>query len=230
MEHWNIDDASPWISGDLDQWNKVLSHRIPVLYRRNSALFEQGEPAEHFFIIKSGRVRITALHESGMEQQFYFALSGCLIGGGMEGKTYSSSAIAIVDSFAYCVPYAEMMSYCQNDWSLTQLLIQDLVRKQNIYRHHVISLSFHQAVHRVATALLHLCQEFGQEQMDGTVWIKNRFTCQDISNLISISRVTVNIVLRKMINTGILARKGSYYFVLDIDALEELTHRNSTLN
>ena len=222
-----IQSTSPWVSGELSKWDSVISGRVPVLYRKNSFLFEQGSPSDYFYIVKSGRVRITAFHESGLEQQFYFALSGCLLGGScIEGKIYTSSAIAIVDTWVYRIFYKDMLQMCQKDWDLTQILMQDLIRKQGIYRQHVISLSFHQAVHRVAATLIDLSHQFGETLPDGGIVIRNRFTHQDISNLISVSRVTVNTITKKMTDRQILSKYDKYILVTNMDALEHLASGN----
>lgn len=218
-----IKDTSPWISGDLKKWDVLIAELTPVQYRKNTFLFMQGELYRNFYIVKSGRVRIFLSHESGVEQQLYFALEGCMLSGSFDpDKMHACSATAIVDSWVYRIPCAKMYEMCKENWTISELLIQDLVRKQGIYRQHITSFAFYEAVQRISVSLVHLASQYGERDADGNVMIDIRFTWQDLSNLVGVSRVTVNTITKKMMDNNIVSKQEKRLIILDMKSLEGL--------
>ena len=217
------DESSPWIHLDLSYWEDLLQDQIPRLYRKKTFLFQHGDPAEHVFIIKSGRVRITSYNADGNEKQLYIGETGSICGelDCIQNQLYNASAFAIVDSQVYCLPYKVFEKRLRNNWSLTKKLMQMLCRKNNIFMEQILELSFTQSVQRVARILLNIAAEYGQDLPDGSVRIGIRFTHQDIATMINTSRVTTNNIINDFSEKGIIFREGGYYILKDTARLND---------
>jgi CRP/FNR family transcriptional regulator len=211
------DESSPWIHLDISYWEDLLDDQIPRLYRKKTFLFQHEDPPEYAFIIKSGRVRITSYHSDGNEKQLYIGEAGSICGelDCIQNQPHKASAIAIVDSQVFCLPYKVLENRLRNNWSLTKKLMQVMCRKNHIFMEQILELSFNQAEQRVAKILLNIAAEYGQDQPDGSVRISIRFTHQDIATMINISRVTTNNVINGFSEKGIIAREGGYYILKD---------------
>jgi hypothetical protein len=67
--------------------------------------------------------------------------------------------------------------------------------------------------HRLARALLHLGEKYGEETPGGTL-IRLRLTHEDLANLIGATRETVTTQLNKFERMGLLNRKGRQLIVI----------------
>ncbi|MCL1959725.1 MAG: Crp/Fnr family transcriptional regulator [Spirochaetes bacterium] len=217
------DESSPWIHMDISYWEDLLSAQIPRLYRKKTFLFQHGDKPEHVFIIKSGRVRITSYCIDGNEKQLYIGEAGSICGeiDCIQNHPYNASAIAIVDSEIFCLPYKVLENQMRNNWSLTKKLMQVICQKNLIFMEQIMELSFDQSKQRVARILLNIAAEYGQDLPDGSVRIGIKFTHQDIATMINTSRVTTNNVINSFSEEGIIIKEGGYYILKDIVGLND---------
>ena len=216
-------EKSPWIHLDLSYWENLLTDQTPRLYRKKTFLFQNGDAADYVYIIKSGRVRVTYYGEDGNEKQLYIGEAGSICGelDCIQNQPYNASALAIVDSEVFCLPYKILENQLQKNWSLTKKLMQVICRKSYIFTEQILELSFNQSAQRVARILLNIAAEYGQDMPDGGVRIKIKFTHQDIATMINISRVTTNNIINDFCDKGIIAREEGYYILKDTAKLQD---------
>jgi CRP/FNR family transcriptional regulator len=206
-------------------WSDLLQDKIPRLYKKKAFLFQHGDNPESFFIIKSGRVRITSYHPAGGEKQLYVAETGAIFGelACIQNAPYAVSAVAIVDSMVYCLPFKLLETKMQNDWALTKRVMQVMCRKSHVFIEQVLELSFNLSIERVARILLNIAAQYGQARPDGSVRISIKFTHQDVASMINTSRVTTSNIFNAFTEQGLIARDGGHYVLKDLEKLKAYT-------
>lgn len=216
-------ETSPWIANDLSVWKDIIHGRTPALYRKNSFLFHQGDPAAFAYIIQSGRVRITCFHPEGMEKQLYIAECGCICGESASicGHPHFASALAIVDTLIYKISAGELVAQMKKNWPLNLVVFQSVGRKNTVFQNQVLQLSFLQAIQRVAHLLLNLCHQYGSSSSDGCR-ISIHFTHSDAALMINASRVTVSNIFNLLTEHGYLLKKDGNFIVTNLDFMEQL--------
>ena len=231
MQKTWAEETSPWINMDLSCWEALIRDRKTVFFRKKAFLFHQDDPAAAVYIVRSGRIRITSYQVDGEEKQFYIAEKGCLIGEAscILKHPHSTSALAIVDTEVYCIPQAELEESMKADWELTRTVMRTMCRKNSISFNQVLELSFTQSVQRVAQLLIHLCNQYGIKEDNGSVRINIRFTHQDVSSMINTSRVTVSNVFSLFAEEKIMEKINGSFVVADIKVLEDLASGKSEL-
>jgi CRP/FNR family transcriptional regulator len=216
-------ETSPWIRLDLSFWDEIIGTHCPKLYRKNTFLFQQGDPPDYVYIIKSGRVRITSYQLEGGEKQLYIAETGAMCGelACIQHSPYTVSAVTIVDSHVYCLPYVSLEKYIDTHAAFAKKLMHILCRKSHIFMEQVLELSFNPSFQRVARILLNIADQYGKIYPDQHIHITIKFTHQDVANMINTSRVTVSNVFNSFSSAGIISREQGYYILKDINKLKE---------
>lgn len=215
-------DYSPWVRGHMHIWKDLTEGRKPVPFKKNMALFHQGEPAQFFYIVESGSIRITFYQKDGAEKQICMVEHGALLGEAaciME-KVHLTTAVAAVDSAVYIIPWHEAKQKMKDNWDLNQSVTMTLCRKEFILFYQVMALSFSDAMQRIAQVLINLAHEYGVTTEAGLL-IPVRFTQQDIANLTSLSRVTVSNILNYFAAREILTRDSGHFVLHDLEMLQQ---------
>lgn len=214
--------ASPWISDSLERWSILTEGRKLIRIKKETSLYHQGDPFDLVYLIHSGRVRITSYQTDGSERQLYIAEKGSLIGENsfVLRQPHTSSAVAIVDSLVYAIPYAELSDLLQKNFSLCQNVMQMICRKHNILYSQLLEKSFSQSLRRISQVLLNLVKQYGEPTPQG-VRIGIRFTHQDVANITGISRVTVSNTLNRLADEGVLGRQDGLYLLYNLPQLRQ---------
>ncbi|QQO10885.1 Crp/Fnr family transcriptional regulator [Breznakiella homolactica] len=223
-EDFTVTGTSPWIHIDLSYWDDLTRDRLPQLFRKKSFLYHQDEMPEYVYIIKSGRVRVTSYRSEGEEKQLYIAEQGAMCGefACIQNHPHDASAVAIVDSMVYCIPYQVVEKHMRGDWTMAQKVMRVICRKSNIFLGQILELSFDQSLQRVARILLDIAAQYGEKRPDGSVLITIKFTHQDIASMINTSRVTASNIFNDFLEKGTISRENGYYSLRDPGELESL--------
>lgn len=223
MEYTWGDVQSPWLHGDISCWDALISGSELRKYKKKSFLYHEGEESEAAYVVAKGRFVVSTYHSDGSEKQICVVETGAVCGEGdcISGMPYSFSTIAIVDSEVYRIPAAELMRRIDQNPQLTRRLLEYGIRRSQLLRQHVITLSFEQASRRIAQTLLHIGRLYGKETSNGQC-LEIKFTKNDIAGMVGTSRVTASSELSKMEQSGILIRKDGYYIITDVKAMSEI--------
>lgn len=219
----NPDETSPWIHTDLDCWSILTHGRVPYPFKKNTILFHQEDPSGLIYIVRSGRIRITSYQKNGAEKQLYIAEQGTLFGecASMMRHPHVASAVAIVDSMIYVIPYTDVETAMNGNWDLNTRVLNMLCRKNSVLLKQVVELSFSDSLQRIAQVLINLGREYGHPEAEG-LRISIRFTHQDVANLTNTSRVTVSNAFNLFSSRGIITKQEGRYALLELDSLHQI--------
>lgn len=212
--------TNPWVKLSPDEWGSLTEGLYPTRFDKNMVIYHQGDILRFAFIVKSGRVRLSYYSEAGEEKGILIAEENCMFGeaAALPGYPTYYTATAIVDCELYLVPIPKLISTIQTDSDFALKLIMLMARKMRIYSAQEIELSFTEAYTRTCHALLYIADVYGKPTDEG-ILIRNRFTHQELANMIHTSRVSVANVFSELTKCGIIARRDGHYIILKPDEL-----------
>ena len=223
---------SPWIHGDAAEagyWSDLFAGAESRLILHGETLYRQGDDPFGVYSVISGRLNVSSLHPDGSEKQLYVAEEGSICGEVevLSGTPRGATATAIVDTEVQVLSGDSFLSRIMSDVSLMRLVLDYCVRKENMLKYQVTSLSFDSAASRISQLLLSLSYLYGEDDEDGRV-LDVRFTKAEMASMAGTSRVTTSNVLMSMEKDGILLRRGGHYVIRDLAALREMAGVIST--
>lgn len=178
----------------------VIFESMPMIrvFNKGSMIYSQGDDAECFYYLKSGRVRIFISDENGSEKTVSVAEGGAIIG-----------EAAFFDSLPR-ISSARAITRCETV-SVTKNVLTDIIRRSpssafEIFRMQaqtirllsaqVDSISFISAKKRLSN-LLHDCIEREKN-------LSVKMTHEEIASYIGVSRITVSRLIGELASDGII--------------------------
>lgn len=220
---------SPWIMQNIDLWSSLTKKSETVVFKREEIVYEVGDQMECVYIVKNGRVRLTSLGSSGNEQIFMFMEQGSMFGetGYFERGLHATRAVSICHTELYCVPLPVFREQLDCDLSFCHNVLALYSQKLNLLIGRMESLAFSDTYIRTAQIFLDLIEMYGTHTEEG-YRIEVTVTHQNIANLVNSTRVTINKIIRRMEQEGILMRGRKYYTIVSVDALREIVNSQYT--
>jgi CRP-like cAMP-binding protein len=126
-----------------------------VMLKKGEVLFEQGESATHFFIVRSGKMKMLTYNEEGRE-----FVQGYFVEGNSFGEPpffnhmpYPASAVAVIDSEVWKCPYDQFIRLLRENFAVhlwvTQVLSGRLIYKSIM----LMEIAVEEADHRLTTII-----------------------------------------------------------------------------
>jgi CRP-like cAMP-binding protein len=208
---------------------KWLSSAVTRRLKRGETLARQGEPAQHFYVVDTGLLKLTQLTADGRETIVRFVGPAEPFGGvvALEGASYPVTALAAESTTvrAWAAP------------ALAQLLLRFPRVRANVMREmaahmtdamtRVQELSTQRVPQRLAHTLLRLMRQCGQQTADGML-IPYALTRQELADLTGTTLYTVSRTLSEWNSSGIVRSRGRHLLVPSATRLEALAGSERT--
>lgn len=219
-EHFSNQIANPWLKLADDKWNVLTEGLYPTRFDKNTIIYYQGDFLHFAFIVKSGRVRLGYYSDRGEEKGILIAEKNCMFGeaAALPGYPTYYTATAIVDCELYLIPVSRLMTAIRTNSDVAVELIMLMARKMRIYSAQEVELSFTETYTRTCHALLYIADTYGKQTQKGIV-LQNKFTHQELANMIHASRVSVANVFSELTRNGVIQKENGYYVIKKLDAL-----------
>lgn len=194
--HW-LTNVSLFQSLEPDDRARIAAlfheHRL----QRGEYLFHEGDPGDHFYIIKAGAFKIVRTAADGREQILDILVDGDVLGemAMVEvGEVRSASAVALDPTSVLALRKTELIALLHEYPSISLKLLALLSQRLRNANRHLEDLVFLDSRRRVVKTLWQLAQEHGVTETQGQR-IALRLTHQDLAGLAGTSRETVTRVL-----------------------------------
>lgn len=177
-------------------WEVLEQKETPRLYPGNQMIYRQGEVAERFYYLKSGKVRISISSENGQEKTLTLLTPGNIFGEAafFDGLPRVSSARTLEKSQIIPVSRELLLNCFRDEPMLAFQLLHLLSKTVRMLSNQVDHMTFLQADRRIAKILTELSGGVRDQPI--------ACSHEDLASMAGVSRVTVSRVL------GELARKG----------------------
>ncbi|VVN74945.1 Crp/Fnr family transcriptional regulator [Pseudomonas fluorescens] len=203
-----------------EQLDELMSTSHLLSIDKGEPLFRQGEPADSFYFVIAGAVKIYRLTPDGQEKVFEvigdrqtFAEAMML----MDTPNYVASAEAICPTQLYRLSNNTYMRLLQSNSRLTFALLGKLCVRLHQRVNEIETLSLKNATHRVVRYLL--------TQLVRQQTLNNQFELpmakQLIAGHLSIQPETFSRIIRRLIDENIITQDGRQIAILDRLRLEQ---------
>lgn len=195
--HRNLVVSLPMFARMSDsEIDTILANASSRLYAPGMAVFEQGQSADHFFVLLSGRLRVTHLNPDGQQTVVRMVNPGDLFGiaRALRRHDYPGTATAVVDSVALQWPMTMWDELVSQFPSIAVNVMQAIGQRLQEAHARVQELSTEEVERRVAHAVLRLAEQAGKA--DGkAVRIDFPVSRQDIAEMTGTTLHTVSRIL-----------------------------------
>ncbi len=184
---------------------RIVDRSYPSQKTAGEFFFNEGEPAEEFFVLTGGRVKLTQVTPEGHQVVLRLAGPGDAFGGaGAFGEpTYPITAEALEPSSALTWSSATMRQLLETEPTVTLNAVHFVAaRLHDLQRRHR-ELMTERVERRVARALLRLVQDAGR-RVDAGVEIDFPVSRQDIAEMTGTTLFTVSRLLSGWEERGIV--------------------------
>jgi CRP/FNR family transcriptional regulator, cyclic AMP receptor protein len=174
-----------------------------ILLVKGEPVFQEGDRARSFFIVRSGKIRMVNYNEDGREFVQGLFASGESFGEPpfFAGGIYPASAEAMEASEVWKIPKAKFLQLLRENFEIHLALVQTLCTRL-IYKSTMLSeLAIEEAEHRIVTLLRHLA---AANEPAGSTPIRLPFTRQQIGDMTGLRVETVIRTIKALEQKGIL--------------------------
>ncbi len=200
------------------KWDVLEKSHTPHRYPKNKMIYWQEAPANEFYYLKSGSVKIFLSSENGMEKTLTVLENGSIFGEAafFDGLPRVSSAKTLAESEVITVTRQSLMDCIRREPQLAMNLLTYLSQTIRMLSAQVDTMTFLQADQRIARLLLKLA-------VNGTV----HATHDDLAGLAGVSRVTVSRILNRFAKNGWTAPRYREVEILNEEGLKKFIERIS---
>jgi CRP/FNR family cyclic AMP-dependent transcriptional regulator len=218
LENINLSDI--FSKEKLQQSNHDL---IEKSYKKGDYIYEHNETADKIFLIKTGKVKIISVGESGKEIVKTILSTGDIFGERsiFGQQNYNDAAVAVEDTQVSILSSHQLKSLMKEHSSISLFFMKLMGSKVLEMEQRLESLIFKDSKSRIIDFLLNLIEKKGQRI--GYEWVvRNFITHQEIANLTATSRQSVTTLLNDLRNEGIITFDRRRLLIRDLEKLKNL--------
>lgn len=204
----------------------ILDQATSLRFEPGVAVFEEGAPAERFYMLLDGYVRVVRVTQTGEQVTALHVPAGQLIGiaRALGRDHYPATAVTATEALALSWPtrlWDAFVSGYDGFATETYKIVGHRVAEMN---DRIVEMATQQVEQRVANAILRLINQTGRKVADG-IEIDFPITRQDLSELTATTLHTVSRLLSAWEKEGLVQSQRRRITVRDPHALVVLSQR-----
>lgn len=210
----------PFSMLDRQQIRTILDQATSRRYDEGVAIFDEGAPAERFFMLLDGYVRVVRVTPTGEQVTALHIPAGQLLGiaKAIGRSTYPATAMTATESIVLSWPMRLWDSFVSDYDGFATQTYKTVGDRLGEMHNRVMEMATQQVEQRVANALLRLINQTGRKVSDG-IEIDFPITRQDLSELTATTLHTASRLLSAWEKQGLVQSKRKRIKVLDPHAL-----------
>jgi len=192
-------------------------------YHKNEAVLLQGEKGRDFFVILSGRVKVSIQSPQGREITLSILAEGDFFGemSLIDGSSRSASVYAIVRTEVITVDHERFNVFLSSSPQVSIKLLRLFVKRLRRADLQIEYLAFHTAKGRLARMMLDWIADYGIISSEG-VSLTIPFTHREIAGMLGASRESVSRILTEFRDSGYIQLDGDGLTVYDLEGLRKM--------
>ncbi|WP_299705052.1 Crp/Fnr family transcriptional regulator [uncultured Tateyamaria sp.] len=214
----------PFSKLDKRQIRTILDQASSQRYETGIAVFEEGAPAQRFYMLLDGYVRVVRITATGEQVTTLHIPAGQLIGiaKAIGNDTYPATALTATESLALSWPTRLWDTFVSEYDGFATETYRILGQRVGEMNNRIVEMATQQVEQRVANALLRLIHQTGRKVPEG-IEIDFPITRQDLSELTATTLHTVSRLLSRWEKEGLVQSKRKRIMVRDSHALVVLS-------
>jgi len=217
---------SHYLFGKLNpkQIDRLVSCIVEKSVARGTIIFAKDDPGSSLFVIRKGRVKITARSVNGHDAVFNLLTDGDIFGeiALLDGRPRTADVVAITDCEMFVIERRDFLPRVEEEPQIALKLIEFLCARLRQTTQQAESLMFLPLPGRLAKALLRL--PFGDEATNER---RIAITQKDLGNFIGMAREATNRQLRLWEQHNWVRIERGGIVILSVKALERIAESDS---
>lgn len=200
--------------------DRILSMAVSRRYSAGTAVFEQGQIAEHFFVLLHGRLVVTRVDAQGQQSVVRVVNPGDLFGiaRALRRPDYPGTATAATESIALMWPMANWDNLLKSYPGLAVRAMQIMGQRLQEAHERVHELSTEEVERRVAHMVLRLAHQSGRQEAEG-IRIDFPISKEDIAEMTGTTLHTVSRILSAWQSAGLVETGRQRLLIVDAHRL-----------
>ncbi|MDA7946874.1 MAG: Crp/Fnr family transcriptional regulator [Hyphomicrobiaceae bacterium] len=211
----------PVIPADLIE--KLVDAGLKKTFRKNAAIYRQGDTADHVYVLLSGRAKTVLVAPGGQQALLRIHLPHNVLGLTALASTPArdGDAVAIEPIETAMVSREQLRKLMRDEPRLAEHLLELMVNRMCDFHYRVGEMMTQSVDQRLARALLALSEP------DPTASDENEragitLTHEELANLLNTRRPTISAAINRFAGAGLIRKSGRRLHVLDPSGLRAL--------
>ncbi len=202
-----------------EHMKQIAAIAVSKNYNRGESVFFDGEEADGFYLVASGKVKIFKVAFSGKEQILHIFGTGEPFGevAVFHGRPFPASALCLEKSQLIFFPKDRFVKLVHANPAIAMNMIAMLSLRLRRFTKQIESLSLKEVPARLAGYLTYL-----QEEQDNTQEVTLEISKGQLASLLGTIPETLSRIFSKMTDEGLIEVSGRTIVIKDADGLEEL--------
>lgn len=207
-----------------DELKELVPYLVEETHRKKETIFSEGEPPEWFYIVTSGKVKITKLSHEGKEIILEVISPYDIFGGVavIRGFPYPANAVAMEDAGVVKISRKNLLRLVDRFPNLMHCMALQLGDRMRSSHDSLKNIALERVEARIAALLLKLAGKIGRETAEGTL-IDMRLTKQDVADMVGTTVETSIRTFSKFKKQGLVADTDGKLVIRNKKGLEELS-------
>ena len=201
-----------------------IEHKIqPRHLGPGELLFNAGDASDALFIVANGRMRIWTVSAAGAEVTLNVLIDGAVFGeiGVLDGSVRTAGASAMIRTQVIGIARRTFFDALDHDPKLARNVIDLLCKRLRWTSARMEDVSLRPAPQRLARMLAYLAQDHGKKTPHG-VEILVKLTQGELAQWTAMSRESLNKLLNRWVEEGLLTQSQGIIALLKLARLEEI--------
>ena len=202
-----------------DQLEAIQKIAIKKHVNKGEIIVSEGDEGRGFFVIAEGRVKVFKVSAEGKEQILHIFGPGQPFGEVpvFAGQRFPANAQAIDKATVFFLPRAAMVDLITANPSLALNMLAKMSRKLRLFAVQIENLSLKEMPARLASYLIHLADEQGQEEV-----ITLKISKGQLASILGTIPETLSRIFAKLSGNELIRVEGKKITLLNRDGLEDL--------
>lgn len=183
-------------------------------FKKNEAIYEQGEVSSKFFYIEKGLAQVSIIRFDGTEMLLEFMGPQTIVGEGaaFDGLPRFSCAFAVEDTQAVEFDADRLTEVFRDRPDFASALLRTTTIKQRILAIRLEHLVSREPDERIMELLQRLASMFGTEHANGRI-LATKLTHEEIAAMTGTSRVTVTRTIQRLRDQKIIEVVDGHFVI-----------------
>lgn len=224
---WYMRDADVFRDLSEGEVSRLADRALMREYGRGRIILQPGKPSDLIFIIKEGRVKVSAYSLEGREQILAILEPGDLFGEQALVREYEPAHMEALEDTIVCGVRREDFEEVLHAHPDTALrILRALAKRLRLAEEEIENLVFRDVPGRLASALLRLGEAYGvRDAENGPIRLTLRLTHQDLASMIGATRETVTTILTRFRDAGLTDLQQHLIVIRQPEKLRALMRR-----
>jgi CRP-like cAMP-binding protein len=207
-----------------EELKELAPYLASAVYKKKEDIFAEGDQPEWFYIVASGKIKITKLSHEGKEIILEIISPTDIFGGVavIRGFPYPANAVAMEDSEVLKISRRNLMRLVDRFPNLMYCIALQLGDRMKSSYDSLKNIALERVEARIAALLLKLANKVGVETKNGLL-IDMRLTKQDIADMVGTTVETSIRTFSKFKKEGLVADSDGKFIIKDREGLTELS-------